>query len=166
MLPLALTEQHPFPLSHAEGLAMSERPITEGCRMIHHLQAIIGRRPLTDILHAHPSAFPVMGGEHDLAVVSARVARGWLDDEESKLACIGAAIEVSHCHGMAVVPARAGGPGRKSVEQRLSRGDNRRALFRCAVYIGGVIEPMPVNEIRIAGVVDDVDRNRFALLQA
>jgi len=166
MLPLALTEQHPFPLSHADGLAMSKRPLTKGRRMVHHLQTIVGRRALTDVLHADPSAFPVMGGEHDLAVVSARVACGWLNDEESKLACIRAALEVGHSHGMAVVPARPGGPGRKSVEQRLSRGDNRRALFRCAVYIGGVIKPMPVDEIGIAGVVDDVDRNRFALFQA
>ena len=63
---------------------MSEHPITEGCRVVHHLQAIVGRRSLTDVLHADPRAFPVMGGEHDLAVVSARIACGWLNDEESR----------------------------------------------------------------------------------
>jgi hypothetical protein len=57
-----------------------------------------------------------MSGQHDLAVVLARIARRRLDDEEAELAGIGAAIEIGHRHGVAMVPARAGGLWCKSVE--------------------------------------------------
>src|SRR5262245_2883510 len=98
------TEQYALPLAHADGLAMSEHPLAESRGVIHYLQAVVRRRTLADVLHADPRAFPMVGGEHDLAVVSPGITGGWLDDEEAEFSRIGAAGEVAHRHCVTVVP--------------------------------------------------------------
>ncbi len=56
MLPLAssMAEQDPFFLPHANGLAVAQHPIAERCWRIHHLKAVVGRRPFVEVLHADP----------------------------------------------------------------------------------------------------------------
>jgi hypothetical protein len=55
---------------------MTEHAVAQGRRFVHGLQTVVGRRSLVDVLHADPGAFPVMRGEHHLAVVSAGIAGG------------------------------------------------------------------------------------------
>ena len=101
-------EQHPLALPNPDGLAMSEHALAQCRRVVHDLQAIVVWWTFVDVLHADPGAFPVMRGEHDFAIVAAGITRDRLDDQEAELASIGAAAQIRHCHGMAVVPARAG----------------------------------------------------------
>ena len=54
--------------------------------MKHRIQKVVGRRTFSDVLDAHPFAFPQMGGEQNLAVVAARIARRRFYYQEAELA--------------------------------------------------------------------------------
>jgi hypothetical protein len=56
-------------------------------RCVHHLEAVVGRRPAADILHADPGALPVVGRQQHFLIVAAGIARQ-LDDEEAVEPCI------------------------------------------------------------------------------
>jgi hypothetical protein len=116
------------------------------------------------VLHAHPRTFPMVSGEHDFAVISTGIARGRVDNEKAELAGIRAAIEVSHRHGVAVVPPRARGFGREAVKQRFPGRDDRRTLFHGAVLQGWDEQSMPVDQVGIAGIIDNLDGYRHAFL--
>ena len=83
-------EQHALALAHTDRLAMSEHTVVERRRLVHDLQAVVGRRPFLEILQAHPLSLPMMSGERDLAVVSSGIAGGRVDDQKAELAGIGA----------------------------------------------------------------------------
>jgi hypothetical protein len=106
-----------------------------------------------------------MGSEHDFAVIAARIARGGINDQEAELARKGALRQVRHRHGMAVIPACAAGLRRQAVKQRVARWNDGRPFFRRSILSGGQVKPMPVNEIGIAAVIDDVDCYRLPLLE-
>ncbi len=158
-------EQHLLALAHADGLAVPQHPVSESRRAVHNLQTVIRRRPLAHVLHADPGSFPAAGGQHDLAVISAGIARGRVDDEEAELARIGAARKIGHCHGVAVVPARARWFGGEAVNQRFPGRNDRRTFFACAILNGRDEQAVPVHKVGIAGIVDDLDRDRRAFLE-
>ena len=109
-------------------------------------------------------AIPMVSSQKNLTVIATGIARG-LDDQEAELARIGAFVEVRHGHGVAVIPARARGLRREAVEERLALRNNGRSLLGRAILFGRNIKTVPMDEIGIAGVVDDIDADRFAVFE-
>ena len=95
---------------------MSKHPLPESRGVVHDLQAVIRRRPLAQVLHTDPHAFPAASREQYLAIVVAGLPRLGLNDEKAELARVGAAREVRHRHCVAVIPARARGLRRVGVD--------------------------------------------------
>src|SRR5215475_550401 len=100
-------KQRALAFTYADRLAVSEHPVVERSRCVQHLEAVVRRRSLADVLHAHPPRLPVMGGKQDLLVVTAGIIRR-LDNEKTKKARIETAREIRPGRVVAVVPPRPG----------------------------------------------------------
>ena len=110
-------EQHALAFAHADRLAVAEHLVVEGCRRVHHLKAVVGRRTFADVLHADPRALPVVGGKQHFLVVAAGIVRR-LDDQEAVHPGVQAARQVGPGNVVAVIPARPGGLRRERVTLR------------------------------------------------
>src|ERR1700728_653708 len=105
-----------------------------------------------------------MDGEIYFFIVMPRVGPA-VDEEKAELAGVGCEREISHSHGVGVIPAGAGGVRRQLIAQRGSGGNEWRAFFDCAVVqrIGG--EAVPVDQVWGFRGVGDVDGDGLALFQ-
>ena len=90
----------------------------------------------------------------------------WLDVEESKLACVGGALQIAAGMNMAVIPARPRGARNKRILTDAAGGHEWSSFFLGAVYVGRDEEAVPVNQFWSFRVVDDLDRDGLALAQA
>jgi len=61
--------------------------VVEGCGSIHNFEAVIGRWPLSQVLHADEFWIPLVSHDKDLLVISAEIVLGF-DLEKSKLSGI------------------------------------------------------------------------------
>jgi len=118
---------------------------------VHHVQRIEG--------------LPVAKGEEKLLIVTAGVARP-LDVDKAELACVGAFVQIVHGHGVSVIPAAAGRTRGELIAPSGVRFDNRRALFFGAIDLGRDEHAMPVDEFRRVGIVEDIDGDGLAFLEA
>src|ERR1700755_1154803 len=65
-----------------------------------------------------------------------------------------------------MIPPRARRLWGKGVDVRWPRLNDRRSLFGRAVLHGGQVKAMPMNEIGVTRLVDNVDLDRHAFAQA
>jgi hypothetical protein len=115
--------------------------------------------------HGDEVGAPVMDGEIYFFVVTPWVGLA-VDEEKAELAGVGGEGEISHGHGVGVIPAGSGGIGREVIAQRCFGSDQRRAFFDCAVIqrIGG--EAVPVDQVWAFRAVGDVDGGGLTFFQA
>jgi hypothetical protein len=157
-------EQHALAFADANGLAMAEHLVVEGCRFVEDLESVVGRRTLSQILHADPRAVPMVRGEQHFLVIAAAIA-GRLDNQKAVHAGIEAARQIRPGNIVTVIPARARGPRRERVALRAAPLHHRRAFLHRAVGLRGQVEAMPVHDIVDVGVVADIDADLAAFPQ-
>ncbi len=138
-----------------------------GCRSFEQ-GAVVGVVVL--VVHgAGEEGLPVAQGEKELLVVMAAILDltvGAVDVEKAELAGVGALVEVVHGHGVGVVPAASGGGGRELDALAAMGRDDRRTLLLGAVDAGRDEQPVPVDELRRIGVVDDFYSDGLAFAHA
>jgi hypothetical protein len=66
---------------------------------------------------------------------------------------------------MGVVPACARRPRSKGVDERFAHWDDWLSLFSRSILESGQVQAVPMDEVRIAGVVDDLDLHGAPLVQ-
>jgi hypothetical protein len=159
-------EQNPFALSHADRIAVSEHPLAERGRMVHDLEPVVGRRSLAKVLQADPLALPVVRGKENFAIVTSRTAGCRFDDQEAEFTGVGAPVEVAHRHRVAMIPARSRRLRGVVVGVGLAGLDDWRSLLGRAILERRQIEAVPMDEVGIARVVDDLDPDWPAFLEA
>jgi hypothetical protein len=108
----------------------------------------------------------VARGEQNFPVVSAGIARGQLDKEKTEFAGISAAGKVSHRHSVAVIPACAGRLRREGIQARLSNWNDWRSFLCRTIFDGGQVKPVPMDDIWIARVIDNINVNEATLTKA
>src|SRR5262249_24949965 len=158
-------KQRALAFTYADRLAVSEHPVVERSRCVEHLEAVVRRRSLADVLHAHPPRLPVMGGKQDLLVVTAGIIRR-LDDEKTKKARIETEREIRPGRVVAVVPPRPGWLRGECVALRRAVLHDRGSFLHGAVGGGWDVEAMPMDDIVDVGVVADVDGDLLTFAQA
>src|SRR5580700_8713252 len=117
------------------------------------------------IVHgAGEERLPVAQGQKHFLVILAKVLAAAFDVYESKLARVRPFVQVIHRHGMGVVPAASRWTGSELETALPVRRHGRRTLFLGAVHVRTNQHAMPVHKLRRVGTIDDVDRDRLALL--
>src|SRR5215813_8069234 len=96
-------KQNALAVLYPDRLAVTQCFVVEGGGMVHHLQAVVRRRPLSYVLHAYKHRIPLMRGEKNFPVVIARITFR-LNVKKSKLSRIQAAPEIFAGEGMGVIP--------------------------------------------------------------
>ena len=106
-----------------------------------------------------------MDGEEDLLVVMAGVGCS-INEKEAELPGVGTEREVAAGAGVGVIPARSGGAWSEGIAQAASRGNHGRAFFHGAVVKGVDGKAMPVDDVLLRRVVEDVNGYGLAVFEA
>src|SRR6266480_5425855 len=144
---------------------MAERFAIERRGSIHHLHAVVRRRPLFYVLHADEFRIPLMRREKNFLVIIAGIVFGF-DVEEAKLSGVQAAAQIFAGEGMGVIPAGSAGLRGERILTRTSRGHHRRPFFHRAVDFRRHVEAVPMHELGNVAVVVYVHDDSLAFLHA
>src|SRR5215475_8150379 len=150
---------------HSDRLAVTEGFVVERSSAIHDFQAVVRRRPLSDILHAYELRLPLMRREKNFLIIVAGIALR-LDIEETKLSRVKAAAQIFAGKGVGVVPPASGRLRRERIFLRGAWSNHRCSLFHGAVHFRWNIKAMPVHKLRNIGVVSDVDGDLLSFFDA
>src|SRR5262245_65435023 len=88
---------------HSDRLAVTEGFVVERSGPIHDFQAVVRRRPLSDVLHADEVRLPLMRREKNFSIIVAWISVGF-NIEETKLSRVKTAAQVFVCKGVSVLP--------------------------------------------------------------
>src|SRR5215475_15476967 len=117
---------------YPDRLAVTQCFVVEGGGMIHDLQAVVGWRPLSYVLHAYKHRIPLMRREKNFLIIAAWIALG-LDVEETKLSRVKASPQIFAGKGMSVIPPASARLRRERILPRASGGNHRRSFLHRAV---------------------------------
>ena len=118
---------------------MSPPRLKAGCELLHH--------------------------QEDLAVIGAGIVLR-LDVDRSRLARVGAAVEVAPGHDMRVIEAEARGLRHEGDPAHAVRRHERRAFLGRAVHVARDHLPVPMDQLRRVGVVVNIDDGALPFLEA
>ena len=156
--------QH-FVVDRVEGSADFESIGTRVWRGGFFGQRIVGIRCLCVLIHGGQEGLPFTQCEKDLLVVTPRVIRG-IDHEKTKLAGVGAAMQIEHGLGVRVVPPRSCRLGNELIAPAPMRWDRRCTFFLRSINIRGNEQTVPMHVFRNIRVVDDFHTDALALSHA
>ena len=123
---------------------------------------VVGIRRHFVLIHGSQIGLPFTQREKDLLVVAPRVMRG-VDHEKTKLAGVGAAMQIQHGLGVRVVPARTCRFGDELIAPAPMRRYRRCTFFLSSINVRGNEQTVPMHKFRNIRVVDNLYADALAL---